>query len=176
MNKLITILESVLKQRLLKTRRSKEERGKNHIVAIHRQIQQYIKDGRDGDLDLYQTQITSLPDDLEIVDGELDLGESQITSLPDDLTVTGDLILTDSAIEILPRGLRVEGELGMSGTGIREIPPDLRVDGGIVLLDTYFSNKIEHDGYSREKLRAMFPSTVQGKIVFKPHSTAINYA
>ena len=62
------------------------------------------------DLNLMNTQITSLPDGLT-VGGDLYLRNSQITSLPEDLTVGGWLDLRNSQITSLPLGLTVGGEI-----------------------------------------------------------------
>ena len=81
--------------KILIPRRSKEERKKNHLIATNKKIQQYIKDGSKGDLDLSNTPITSLPQGLT-VGGSLYLYNTKITSLPKDLKVGGylDLHLT----------------------------------------------------------------------------------
>ena len=62
MIKLLDILEN----KILVPRRSPEEREKNYSIAIQKQIQQYIKDGSEGDLDLKDTPITFLPDNLQV--------------------------------------------------------------------------------------------------------------
>ena len=124
-------------EKLLIPRRSKEERAKNHQIALQRQIQQYIKNGSKGDLDLARTPIQSLPDNLK-VGGDLDLRYSQIKSLPDNLTVGGSLDL--------------------AGTPIQSLPANLTVAGDLYLWNTPLSNK-----YSEEELRAMLPNVV-GKI------------
>jgi hypothetical protein len=62
------------------------------------------------DLDLRNTQITSLPDNLA-VNGSLDLRNIQITSLPDNLTVKGSLWLNNTKITSLPDNLTVKGEI-----------------------------------------------------------------
>ena len=59
-----------------------------------------------GDLDLYHSNITSLPKGLK-VGGDLDLYHSKITSLPEGLKVRGYLDLRYSSIESLPKGLKV---------------------------------------------------------------------
>ena len=79
MIKLIDIINE--NNKILVPRRSAEEREKNHAIAIQKQIQQYIKDGSKGDLDLNNTPITFLPQDLK-VGGNLDLVNTPITSLP----------------------------------------------------------------------------------------------
>ena len=53
-------------EKILVPRRSKEERQKNYLIATQKKIQQYIKDGSKGELNLNSTPITSLPDNLEV--------------------------------------------------------------------------------------------------------------
>jgi hypothetical protein len=74
MIKLIDILEN----KILVPRRSKEERQKNYIIATQKKVQQYIKDGGKGNLDLRNTPITSLPDNLKVGRG-LDLYNTPIS-------------------------------------------------------------------------------------------------
>ena len=107
---------------ILVSRRSSEERRKNHIVAINKQIQQYIKNGSEGDLRLSYTPITSLPDNLTIVNGDLYLANTTITSLPDNLTVNGSLRMIDTLITSLPKGLIVTGVIYIENTPISENP------------------------------------------------------
>jgi hypothetical protein len=61
-------------------------------------------------LDLNNTKITSLPDNLT-VNGGLDLTNTKITSLPDNLTVNGWLSLSNTKITSLPDNLTVEGKI-----------------------------------------------------------------
>jgi len=65
-------------EKILVPRRSKEERQKNYLIATQKKIQQYIKDGSKGDLDLSDTPITSLPDNLK-VGGGLYLNDTPIS-------------------------------------------------------------------------------------------------
>ena len=95
MIKLINLLKE--NNKILVPRRSPEERQKNYNIAIQKKIQQYIKDGGKGDLDLSNTKITSLPDNLE-VGGNLDLASTPITSLPDNLKVGGNLDLYNTQL------------------------------------------------------------------------------
>ena len=90
MIKLINILRET---QILVPRRSPEERQKNYLIATQKKIQQYIKDGSKGDLNLSNTPIQSLPDGL---------------------TVGGDLYLTQTPIQSLPNGLTVRGFLDLS--------------------------------------------------------------
>ena len=76
MIKLINLLKE--NNKILVPRRSAEERQKNYAIATQKKIQQYIKDGSKGDLDLRYTPITSLPSDLK-VGGYLDLSNTPLS-------------------------------------------------------------------------------------------------
>ena len=60
-------------------------------------VRNYIKNGSKGDLNLYNTPITSLPEGLR-VGGYLNLSYTKITSLPEGLSVDGDLNLSYTPI------------------------------------------------------------------------------
>jgi hypothetical protein len=134
MIKLISILRE---NNILIPRRSPEERKKNHQIVIQKRIQQYMKDGSKGDLDL-----RDLP----------------ITSLPPNLKVGGNLNLTETPIKSLPSGLEVGKSLQLSGTEITSLPNDLIVKKELSLLNTPLSKKI-----TKEQIRKMVPG-VKGKI------------
>ena len=93
MIKLIDLLEI----KILVPRRSKEERSKNYLIATQKKIQQYMKDGGKGDLDLSSTPITTLPQGLT-VGRTLYLNNTPITSLPQGLTVGRTLYLRNTPI------------------------------------------------------------------------------
>ena len=120
-NKNITPVDTdgkLLKEEIeLTPRRSREERSRNYLIAIQKKIKQYIKDGSEGDLDLTNTPITSLPQDLK-VGGSLWLSNTPITSLPQGLTVGGNLDLGNTKITSIPQGLTVGGDLDLRGTPI----------------------------------------------------------
>jgi hypothetical protein len=153
MIKLIDLLEN----KILVPRRSPEERSKNYIIATQKKIQQYIKDGNKGDLDLSGTPITSLPQDLT-VGGSLYLTSTQITSLPQGLTVGGNLYLINTPITSLPQGLTVGGNLYLINTPITSLPQGLTVGGNLNLSNTPLSKK-----YSEEQIKQMVPG-VKGSI------------
>ena len=111
------LVRSLLKEEdtIFITRRSPEERKKNWKIALYRQVKQYMKGDRKGDLDLNGTPITSLPDGLT-VGGSLFLGGTPITSLPDGLTVGGNLYLNGTPLaklshEEIRRGRTIKGEI-----------------------------------------------------------------
>ena len=144
-------------EKILIPRRSKEERQKNYMIATQRKIQQYIKDGSKGSLDLGDTPITSLPDNLK-VGGYLDLSKTSMTSLPDNLKVGGYLSLSKTPITSLPDNLKVGGYLNLNKTPITSLPDNLEVGGTLDLFDTPISKK-----YSEQEIRKMVPG-VKGKI------------
>jgi len=90
-------------------------------------------------LNLSNTQITSLPDNLT-VEGWLDLSNTQITSLPDNLTVGGDLYLRNTQITSLPDNLSVGGGLDLSNTQITSLPDNLTVGGSLYLSNTQITS------------------------------------
>ena len=140
MIKLIDILEN----KILVPRRGKEERAKNHKIALQKQIQHYIKDGSKGDLYLGNTPITFLPNNLTKVGGDLWLNFSKITSLPDNLEVGGILDLTGTQITSLPNNLQVGGDLDLIDTplskkySVEEINQMVEDKGGKVEGGIYF--------------------------------------
>ena len=158
MIKLIDILlQENDEESILIPRRSPEERKKNYLIATNRKIQQYIKDGGKGDLDLNNTPIISLPSNLK-VGGYLDLYNSKITSLPSDLTVGGYLYLYNSKITSLPSDLTVGGSLDLNNTPITSLPSDLTVGGGLYLYNTPLSKS-----HTKEQIKQMAPG-VKGNI------------
>ena len=134
MIKLIDLLEN----KILVPRRSPEERSKNYIIVTQKKIQQYMKDGGKGDLDLRHTPITSLPQGL---------------------TVGGNLNLIGAKITSLPQGLTVGGGLDLENTLITSLPQDLIVGGNLDLKNTPISKK-----YTREQIKQMVPG-VKGSIL-----------
>ena len=147
MIKLLDILEN----KILVPLRSKEERGKNYNIALQKQVQQYIKDGGKGDLNLYGAPITSLPSGLS-VGGYLNLANSKITSLPPGLKVGGDFDLSDTPITSLPSSLSVGGYLNLPGSEITSLPSDLSVGGDLISYDTPLSKS-----HTKEQIRQMAP-------------------
>ena len=154
---MIKLLNILRETQILVPRRSSEERQKNYQIALQKKIQQYIKDGSQGDLDLSDTPIQSLPDGLT-VRGFLNLHKSQIQSLPDNLEVGEDLILSNTPIQSLPNGLEVGGFLNLVDTPIQSLPNDLKVRGDLILYSTPLSKK-----YTKEELEAKYPG-IKGKI------------
>jgi hypothetical protein len=117
---------------ILIPRRPAEEREKNYGIIIQKKIQQYMKDGGKGDLELPNSPITSLPDGLS-VGGSLNLQNSKITSLPTGLSVGGELNLGNSSIISLPADLSVGGSLFLNHIKIKSLPADLSVGGSLYL-------------------------------------------
>ena len=140
-------------------RGSKEEKDKVLIRRTNDKIQEYIRNGFGGDLDLRNSPIKFLPKNLTKVGGSLNLMYSQIEKLPDNLTVNGYLWLDYCKnLQSLPNGLKVEGPLDLRYTNITSLPSDLEVGGDLVLSFTPIA-----DMYTKEQIRKMV-SKVEGDI------------
>ena len=141
-------------------RGSKEEKDKVLIRRTNDKIQEYIRNGFGGDLDLRNSPIKFLPKNLTKVGGSLNLMYSQIEKLPDNLTVNGYLWLDYCKnLQSLPNGLKVIGELDLQDTNLTSLPSDLEVGGSLYLWDTPISRR-----YTEEQIRQMVPS-VKGRII-----------
>jgi hypothetical protein len=156
MIKLLDLLKE--SQSILIPRRSSEDRQKNYIIASQKKIQQYIKNGSKGDLNLYDTPIISLPNNLN-VGGNLELSFSKITSLPDNLNVKKNLILSFTPIISLPDNLSVGGNLELTGTEITSLPNNLSVGGNLKLGETPISKE-----YTKKQIRQMV--NIKGGSIF----------
>jgi hypothetical protein len=154
---MIKLLDILRENKILVPRRSPEERQKNYQIALQKKIQQYIKDGGKGNLNLSDTPIQSLPPGFK-VGGSLILSNASIQSLPPGLEVKGALYLTNTSIQSLSPGLKVGGNLYLMYTPIQSLLPDLEVEGNLELEDTPISKK-----YTKEEIRKMVPG-VKGDI------------
>ena len=137
---MIKLIDLIKEERILIPRRSKEDREKNYKIATQKKVQQYIKDGGKGDLDVYDTPITSLPQDLK---------------------VGGSLYLYNTPITSLPQGLKVGGDLNLNGIKITSLPQDLKVGGVLDLFNTPIAAE-----YTKEQIKQMVPG-VKGRIYIK---------
>ena len=140
-----------------KPKYTKEDKQAHLARLAYKKVQDYINNGSQGNLELSNTQITSLPDNLK-VGGDLNLSNAPITSLPDNLEVGGGLYLHNTQITSLPDNLEVGGDLYLSDSKITSLPDNLEVGGGLYLRNTPISKK-----YTAKKLKRMLPG-VKGKI------------
>ena len=144
-----------------------EGRKEKKTMMDYKKIQDYIKNGSKGDLDLENSQITKLPDNLQ-VGGYLDLEKSQITELPNNLTVGRYLDLDNTQITELPDNLKVGGSLNLRNTPITTLPDNLSVglslnldnspitslpDNLTVFGSLWLSNTPLSKKYSREEIK-----------------------
>lgn len=111
MIKLIDILNEIESNKILVPRRPKE-RYEKLAISTQDKIQQYIKDGSKGNLNIAGAPITSLPNNLLKVGGNFNLSGTLVTSLPDNLSVEGNLELpNNSLLSYIPNNLKVEGNI-----------------------------------------------------------------
>ena len=117
MIKLLDILNEEEPKNILIPRRI-EGRAERFKIITQRKIQEYIKNGCVGDLNLANTPIESLPDNLIKVGGILWLGRSKIKTLNNLEFVKDHLDLQDATIESLGNLKSVGGNLWLINTPI----------------------------------------------------------
>ena len=118
-----------MKKKILKPRKTGEQRRRNHRVSVEKRIKKYIKDGSKGNLDLCGSPVEKLPDNLQVGDS---------------------LFLNNTPIKELPDNLQVGGFLSLIKTPIKELPDNLKVGDSLDLRNTPLSKK-----YSKEEIRSM---------------------
>ena len=112
----------------------------------------------EGDLDLTDSTLKSLPDNLE-VKGDMQTRFSKIEKLPKGLKVGGSLYLSYSNITSLPKGLKVGGYLNLAYSKITSLPEGLEVGENLYIRYT------ELEQYLDNELREMIkPGVIKGKI------------
>ena len=181
MIKLIDILEN----KILVPRRGREERFDNYQRIIQKQIQQYVKGGSKGDLNLSNTNLKSLPNNLK-VGGNLKLYGSSIVSLPYNLEVGGNVDLRRTFVRHLegkltvgrdfyanqyltniPDNMTVKMDLLLDGSKVNNIPKNLRVGGNMDLSNTPLGGEYREDLNSEEIVGKMIEDKggeVKGRI------------
>ena len=134
-------------------RGSKEEKDKVLTRKDYDKIQEYIRNGSEGNLELMSSPIKVLPRNLTKVGGYLFLMLSQIEKIPDNFTVNGYLDLDNCKnLESLPNGLKVKGTLDLRRTNLTSLPSDLEVGEELILYRTPIANM-----YTSEQIREMIP-------------------
>ena len=142
----------LFESKILVPRRTPEEREKRWVQEIYRKIQDYIKDGSKGNLNLNDTPIKILPDNLKKVRGFLNLKNSKIEDLNNLEYVGGNLYLRGTPIKKFPDNLkRVGGYLYLSESKIEDLNNLEYVGGNLYLYNTPLS-------------KIMTPEKIQSKI------------
>ena len=122
----------------------------------------------EGELDLTNTDIKSLPDGLKVA-GDLNLTETDMRLLPERLEVAGNLYLDHSFIKSLPKDLKVGGDLSIEATYIALLPKGLQVGGDLYLNDSKLFNNIDYNDSNelRDIVKKMVePGFIKGNIIF----------
>jgi hypothetical protein len=175
---MIKLLDLLKEDNPFVPRGTPKEREQEYERITQNIIQQYIKDGMKGDLELGGQPVTSLPPNLTKVGGELGLRNTPITLFPSNLKVEGNLILTGALITSLPDNLTVGRNLDIDYTDVDKLPSNLTVGRDLYLRDTLITslpsdlkvgnNLTLHNTplskkYSKDEIRAMVPN-VKGEI------------
>jgi hypothetical protein len=89
------------------------------------------------------------------------LNFSEITSLPNDLDVKGSIFLNHChKLKSLPQGFEVRGNLRLFGSKITFLPEGLKVEGWLDIIDTNLEK------YTDDELREMVkPGFIKGEII-----------
>jgi hypothetical protein len=122
----------------------------------------------EGNLDLTNTDIKSLPDGLKVA-GYLNLTETDMGSLPERLEVAGNLYLDHTFIKSLPKDLKVGGDLSIEATYIKSLPRGLQVGGDLYLNDSKLLNNIDYNDSNelRDIVKKMVePGFIKGNVIF----------
>jgi hypothetical protein len=122
----------------------------------------------EGNLDLTDTNIKSLPNGLKIA-GNLILTETDMRFLPEGLLVGGHLDLYASKIDSLPKGLKVGRDLSIEATYIKSLPRGLQVGGYLYLNDSRLLNYIDYNDSNelRDIVKKMVePGFIKGNVIF----------
>ena len=85
-----------------------EDRPERYKGIIYKKIQDYIKNGSKGDLNLYDTPIDSLPNNL-----------TSVLEPPSNLKVFSILDIYNTKISDIPKNLYINGDLFINYTPIR---------------------------------------------------------
>ena len=119
----------------------------------------------EGNLDLRDTDIKSLPDGLKIA-GNLILTETDMRLLPERLEVAGKLYLDYSFIKSLPKDLKVGGDLDIEATYIELLPSGLQVGGDLYLNDSRLYKTTSIDKLRDIVKKMVEPGFIKGKVIF----------
>ena len=94
------------------------------------------------------------------VDGDLNLNNTPLTSLPKGLKVRGYLSLSNTKITSLSEGLKVGDDLYLSNSNLSSLPKGLEVGGFIFIYNTPLTE------YTNNELREMIkPGFIKGRII-----------
>ena len=148
-----------------------EDRPERYKRIIYKKIQDYIKNGSKGDLELIESPKIDLPSTLTSVGRSLNLGESkikeinhiksiglflfldrsEISKLPDNLTVGDYLSVEDcKSLRELPNNLTISGNLWINNSSISDIPKNLKIGK-----DLHINATPLYRNYTEEEIRKM---------------------
>ena len=122
-----------------------EGRKERYKRIIYQKIQQYIKNGSKGDLNLSGATIEYLPDNLTIVNGDLIMDHSKIVSLNNLHTVTDHLSLWCTPIQSLGNLKVVGGTISLDGSLVEHLDNLRFVGEDLWIRDTPLEKYITKD-------------------------------
>jgi len=137
-------LKDILKEEKILVPRHLKIRDEEYKRIIYKKIQDYIKNGSKGTLNLTGTPITKLPDNLKIVKGDLLLNDSKIQFLPDGLKIYYNLELVRTPISHLPNNLTTDN-IYASESNLNSIPYNLNINDVFFINSTPLCKKYNAD-------------------------------
>jgi len=175
--------KNILQEEKILVPRHLETRDEEYKRITYQKIQNYIKKGSKGDLDLSKSPIIMFPDNFQEIGGNLnlfnskiqslgnlrkvkgflDLGFSQIQSLGNLQEVGGSLYLGYSQIKSLGNLQKVGRYLYLDNSKIESLGNLKTVEGNLFLRDTPLSKQ-----YSKEKFTQMLKDKgieIRGRII-----------
>ncbi len=127
--------------KLLRPRKLESRRDARRRIDYNR-VLKFIENGIWQSLDLTESPLTKLPDELLFIRKDLLLGGSDITELPSGLTHVGaDLEISNTKIKYLPKKIFIGDNLFANGSSLEELPQGLKVMGSLFIRRTPLSLK-----------------------------------
>ena len=126
-------LYNIIKQVLLEQEKEEE----NVWYTDHEEFKFRLFKAFDGNSEKFAKYHNKYYDKI-VVDGSLDLDETPITSLPDNLYVGGYLWLRGCKnLKTLPNNLNLNNHLDLRSTNIKSLPKSLKITNGLIwIVDT----------------------------------------
>jgi hypothetical protein len=143
-------LKQLLQENNILIPRNIENREEQQKRIELQKIREYVKKGSKDSLDLSNSKLTKLPDELVKVGSVLDIKGSKIADLNNIRYISDYLMAYNSELKTLPDNFHCRGYVNCAESLINEIPNNLKIEGSLYLRDTPLSKK-----YTKEQIRKM---------------------
>jgi hypothetical protein len=104
-----------------------------YAVEAQKKIENYIKQGSKGDLDLERVKSgVSFPDNF-VVNGFLNLRDATIKHFPDNMTINGNVDMEGAKFKTLPKNFKITGKLDLRSSQLTSLPDNLTVGESLII-------------------------------------------